>query len=188
MGLLNRICFPLLAAIACLGFFHLNLNTTAFAEPKHGLAMHGDPQLPAGFSNLPYANPNAPKGGRLVYGVYGTFDSLNPFILKSIRTGARGLWDPVFGNLVFESLMMRSRDEPFTLYGLLAEKVEVPDDRSWMEFHLNPKAKFSDGEPVKVSDVLFTFNLLKEKGRPPYFSRMKQVKKMEQTGERSFKL
>ncbi len=158
------------------------------AEPSHGIAMRGAPALPADYTHFPYANPDAPKGGTLTYGVYGTFDDLNPFDLQSIRTGARGLWDPVFGNLVFETLLKRSRDESFTEYGLLAEKVELPDDRKWIEFHMHPKAKFSDGVAVKVSDVLFTFNLLKEKGRPPYSSRMKAVEKMEQTGERSIKL
>ena len=155
---------------------------------SHGIAMQGKPALPADYPHFPYANPNAPQGGRLTYGVYGTFDSLNPFIIKSIRTTARGMWDPVFGNLVFESLMRRSRDEPFTLYGLIAEKVEMPEKRDWIEFHLNPKARFSDGEKVEVKDLLFTFNLLQEKGRPPYSSRMKQVAKMEQTGEHSVKI
>ena len=164
------------------------LTHPARSEPSHGIAMRGAPALPADFQHLPYANPNAPKGGTLTYGVLGAFDDLNPFDIQSIRTGARGLWDPVFGNLVFESLLKRSRDEPFTEYGLLAEKVEMPEDRKWIEFHLNPKAAFSDGEPVKISDVLFTFNLLKEKGRPPFSSRMRTVEKMEQTGERSIKL
>ncbi len=168
--------------------FGLSAACGAVAEPTHGIAMHGKPALSADFSHLPYANPDAPKGGKLIYGAYGTFDSVNPFNLKSIRTNARGLWDPVFDNLVFESLMKRSRDEPFTLYGLLAEKVDMPEDRSWIEFFLNPRARFSDGEAVEVSDVLFTFNLLKEKGRTPYSSRMRQVEKMEQTGERSIRI
>jgi len=170
----------ILALLAGINFSH--------AEPSHGIAMRGEPALASGFTHLPYANPDAPQGGRLIHGVYGTFDDLNPFDAKSIRTGARGLWEPVFGNLVFEPLMKRSRDEPFTLYGLLAEKVELPEDRSWMEFHLNPKAVFSDGKPVTVEDVLFTFDLLGKEGRPPYSSRMKQVEKIEQTGKRSFKI
>ncbi len=164
------------------------LPPRAHAEPSHGIAMRGDPALPADFAHFSYANPDAPKGGTLVYGVKGSFDDLNPFDLKSIRTGARGLWDPVFGNLVFESLMKRNRDEPFTLYGLLAEKAEMAPDRSWIEFHMNPAARFSDGKPLTVDDVIFTFNLLKDQGRPPYSSRMKQVSKLEKTGERSVKL
>jgi hypothetical protein len=94
----------------------------AHAEPVHVIAMHGEPALPAGFTHLPYVNPDAPKGGKVTYGVVGTFDSVRPFIVKSMRTTARGLADPVFGNLIYETLMQRSQDEPFTLYGLLAER------------------------------------------------------------------
>ncbi|MFK5980973.1 MAG: extracellular solute-binding protein [Rhizobiaceae bacterium] len=149
--------------------------------------MHGEPALPADFKHLPYVNPNAPKGGKITYGVQGTFDSLNPFILKSMRTTARGMWDPSFGKLIFESLLFRSRDEPFTMYGLLAEKVEVPEDRSWVEFTINPKAKWSDGVPVSVEDIIFTYELLEKKGRPPYSSRMKKIDRIEKTGERRVK-
>ena len=129
-------------------------------------------------------NPNAPKGGKIVHGVMGTFDSVNPFILKSLRTNARGTYDPQLGHLVFESLMFRTRDEPFTFYGLIAEFVELPEDSSWIEFTLNPKAKWSDGVPITVADVLYTFDLLVEKGRPTYASRAKKIEKVEQTGER----
>lgn len=156
----------------------------AFAEPAHGIAMHGEPALPADYKHMPYVNPNAPKGGKIVHGVMGTYDSVNPFILKSFRTNARGSHDPLLGHLVFEPLMFRSRDEPFTMYGLIAEYVEWPDDRSWIEFTLNPKAKWSDGKPITVEDVIFTFNLLAEKGLPRYASRAKKVAKVEKTGER----
>ena len=162
------------------------LSTVVFsaqAEPSHAISMHGKPALPADFKHMPYANPDAPKGGKIVHGVMGTFDSVNPFILKSLRTNARGTYDPQLGHLVFESLMFRSRDEPFTFYGLLAEFVEMPEDRSWIEFTLNPNAKWSDDMPVTVEDVLFTFNLLVEKGRPTYASRAKKIDKVEQTGE-----
>ena len=164
------------------------LSGPARAEMTHGLAMQGEPALPADFEHLPYVNPDAPKGGKLTYGVQGTFDSFNPFILKSMRTSARGMWDPIYDNLTIESLMKRSRDEPFTLYGLLAEKVDVPEDRSSIEFFLRPEAAFSDGVPVKASDIVFTFELLAKKGRPPFSTRMKLVEKMEQTGPRSVKL
>ena len=99
------------------------LCNAALAEPLHGIAMHGDPALAADYKALPYVNPAVKKGGHITYGVVGTFDSLNPFILKSMRTTARGMWDPEFGNLVYETLMQRSRDEAFTLYGLLAQTV-----------------------------------------------------------------
>ena len=156
----------------------------AFAEPVHAIAMHGEPTLPADFEHFPYVNPAAPKGGKITYGVLGTFDSVNPFILKSMRTNARGSWDHQFGHLVFESLLFRSRDEPFTMYGLLADKVEWPEDRKWIEFTLNPNAKWSDGVPVTVEDVIFTYELMTEKGRPPYNSRMKKIDRIEKTGER----
>ncbi|WP_094508625.1 extracellular solute-binding protein [Brucella thiophenivorans] len=148
--------------------------------------MHGDVALPADFTHFPYANPDAPKGGTLRMGVVGTYDSLNPFVLKSMRTTARGLFgDTDFGNLVYETLMQRSRDEPFTLYGLLAEKVSVDPERKWVEFTLNPKAKWSDGQPVMVDDVIFTYEILTEKGRPPFNNRMSRIEKIEKTGERS---
>jgi peptide/nickel transport system substrate-binding protein len=86
----------------------------------HGIAMIGDPALPANFDHLPYANPDAPKGGKITYGVVGTFDSLNSFIVQGGFTSARGLSDVVFGKLVIESLLERSADEPFTLYGNIA--------------------------------------------------------------------
>ena len=93
------------------------------------------------------------------------------------------MWDPEYGNLVFETLMLRSRDEPFTLYGLLAESVEWDEDRTFIEFNLNPAAKWSDGQPVTPDDVIFTLNLLKEKGRVPFSTRLNAVEKMEKVGD-----
>ncbi len=159
----------------------------AQAEPLHGLAMHGEPALPADFTHFPYANPDAPKGGSVTYGVVGTFDSLNPFVLKSMRTTARGIVDPEFGNLVFEPLMQRSRDEPFTLYGLLAQTAEWNEERTWIEFTLDPEARWSDGQPVTPEDVIFTYELFAEKGRPPFSSRMSRIAAIEKTGERTVK-
>lgn len=138
----------------------------AAAEPMHGIAMHGDPDLPADYQHLPYANPDAPKGGTLSLAGQGTFDSLNPFILKGAVPD--GLWgrSAFWPNNLWDSLMVRSWDEPFTLYGHVAEFVETPEDRSWVEFTLNPKARFSDGEPIKPEDVAFSYELLKDKGLP----------------------
>lgn len=127
---------------------------------SYAIAMHGKPALPADFDHLPYANPQAPKGGRLTLGFEGTFDSLNPYNLKAGST-SQGL----IGN-VFQSLMARSRDEPFTLYGLIAQSIETDPARSHVIFHLDPRARFSDGEPITSQDVRFTFDLLKSKGRP----------------------
>ncbi|WP_425418440.1 extracellular solute-binding protein [Oricola indica] len=161
----------------------LSFATGAQAEPSHGVAMHGEPALPSDYTHFPYANPDAPKGGSVKYGVRGTFDSLNPFVLSSMRTTARGIWDPEFGNLVFESLMLRSRDEPFTMYGLIAEKVDMDEERTWAEFSINPDAKWSDGVPITPEDVIFTYEILTEKGRPPYNRRMNNIDKIEKTGD-----
>lgn len=159
----------------------------AAAQPAHGIAMHGEPALPADYSHFPYANPDAPKGGEITYCVVGSFDNLNPFIVKSLRTTARGMIDTIFGNLVFESLMTRNADEAFGLYGLLARSVEMPEDRSWIEFHLNPAARWSDGKPVTPEDVLFSYDVFTEKGRPPYRDRMARIARLEKTGAHSVK-
>ncbi|MFT0892097.1 extracellular solute-binding protein [Pseudochelatococcus sp. G4_1912] len=132
------------------------------------LAQHGEPQLPDEFTALPYVNPDAPKGGRLVQGVTGTFDNLNPFTPKGIA--AQGIT-----NLVFQPLMARSADEPFSLYGLVANAVRMPDDRSFIIFHINPRARFSDGHPITAEDILFSFNLLRSKGQMFYRSFYGQV-------------
>lgn len=153
------------------------------SEPRHGIAMQGEPALPADFKHFPYVNPQAPKGGTITYGVIGTFDNLNPFILKSMRTTARGVIDQSFGNLVFESLMQRSADEPFTLYPLLATTVDADAERTWVEFQLNPQAKWSDGKPVTPEDVIFTYETFKAKGRPPFSGRMDKIAKIEKTGD-----
>jgi peptide/nickel transport system substrate-binding protein len=157
----------------------------AAAEPVHGIAMHGDPALPPDYKHFSYVNPDVKKGGKIAYGVVGTFDSMNPFILKSMRTTARGIWDPEYGNLVYETLMLRSRDEPFTLYGLLAQSVEWDEDRTFIQFNLNPAAKWSDGEPVTPDDVIFSFNLLRDKARVPFSNRLDPVDKMEKVGDHS---
>ncbi len=158
------------------------LAEPADAAPQHALAMHGEPLYPADFTHFNYVNPNAPKGGSLTWGVIGKFDSTKPFIIKG--RAVRGLRDPVFGNNVYESLLTRGHDEPFTLYGLLAETVEVPDDRSWVEFHLRANAKFSDGEPVTVDDVIFSHHILKTKGRGNYRIYYKKVVEVVKVGER----
>lgn len=155
---------------------------TVLAEPKHAISMHGEPALPADFANMPYANPDAPKGGGVNYAWIGTFDSINPFIVQG--SGARGSLDLVFGNNVFETLMMRSADEPFALYPLLAKSIETDDQRSFVEFTLDERAKFSDGKPVTPEDVIFTFELLAEKGYPRYAVTKNKVAKADKVGER----
>ncbi|WP_416237389.1 extracellular solute-binding protein [Sulfitobacter sp. F26204] len=154
------------------------LSTGAQAESVHGLAMYGDPALPADFLALPYANPDAPKGGNITLGNTGGFDSLNPFVRKGNVP-----WQ--LHQFTHESLMGRSWDEPFTLYGLLADSVDVPDSRAWVEFTLHPEAAFSDGSPVTVEDVIFSYELLGSKGHPRYHGLYRQIKSIEATGPRS---
>ena len=142
------------------------------AEESNAIAMHGAPALPVDFSHMPYANPDAPKGGRLVQGFLGTFDSLNPLIV-------RGLAVQQIRGFVVESLMARGNDEAFTLYGLLAKTVETDDARSYVTFHLDPRARFSDGQPVLAEDVLFSWALLRDKGRPNHRQYYSKVVKAE---------
>lgn len=132
----------------------------AAADPVAAIASHGEPALDPAFQHYPFVNPQAPKGGHLSLCFLGTFDGLNPFNLKAGST-AQGLLVNVF-----ESLMTRSPDEPFTEYGLIARAIETDDARSFVTFHLDPEARFSDGSPIRASDVRFTFDLLKAKGRP----------------------
>jgi peptide/nickel transport system substrate-binding protein len=141
--------------------------------PMHAIAMHGEPALPADFAHLPYVNPDAPKGGRLTLAFEGTFDSLNPYNVRALST-AQGL----IGN-VYQPLMMRSADEPFTLYGLIAQTIETDSARDRVVFHLDPRARFSDGGAITSEDVAFTFGLLKEKGRPQQRAALKLIKSID---------
>ncbi len=150
----------------------------AAAEPQHAIAMHGAPAMPHGFSAMPYVNPDAPKGGRLVQGALGTFDSLNPMIVK-------GLAIPQIRGYVIEGLMARGYDEPFTLYGLIAETIETDDKRSFITFNINPQARFSDGKPVKPEDVVFSWELLRDRGRPNYRTYYSKVARVDITGPHS---
>jgi len=152
----NRMRTALCGALALAG-----MASAALAEPTHAIAMHGKPAMADGFIALPYANPDAPKGGRLVEGVLGTFDSLNPMIVQ-------GLPVQTIRGYVVESLMARSYDEPFTLYGLLARTIDTDDARSSVTFALDPAAHFSDSTPVTAEDVAFSWQLLRDHGRPNY--------------------
>ncbi|MBK8771585.1 MAG: ABC transporter substrate-binding protein [Rhizobiales bacterium] len=148
------------------------LAGSALAAPRHGIAMHGEPALSADFKNLPYVNPEAPQGGMLRQAISGSFDSVNPFIIKgtaafNVRT------------LVFESLMGRNWDEPFSLYGLLAESIDVTDDRATFTFKIRPEAKFSDGSPVTAADVVWSMETLRDKGRPNFKNSYSKVKSVE---------
>jgi peptide/nickel transport system substrate-binding protein len=162
--------FALIASVAACPSIAASLGASDAAP---AIAMHGEPCLKSPFSHLPYADPSASKGGRLRIGFLGTFDSLNPFNLKAGST-AQGL------NInVFEPLMARSLDEPFTLYGLIAQTIETDEDRSFVTFRLDPRAHFSDGVPVTSQDVRFSFELLKAKGRPQQRAAYALVKSIE---------
>ncbi|MEZ7814112.1 MAG: extracellular solute-binding protein [Paracoccaceae bacterium] len=150
------------------------------AQAKHGIAMYGEPALPQDFVSLPYANPNAPKGGKIIFGEAGGFDSLNPFIVKGKSPYGVGL-------LTFETLMGRSYDEPFTLYGVLAESITTDEARTWVEFTLRPEARFSDGAPVLPEDVIWSYKTLGTIGSPRYAGSWAKVAKAEVTGPLSVK-
>ncbi|HRQ61323.1 MAG TPA: extracellular solute-binding protein, partial [Alphaproteobacteria bacterium] len=141
--------------------FFLFLMLMAFpvhAAENFGLAMHGTPKYKVTDTHLSYANPDAPKGGTLKQAGLGSFDSLNPFAIKG--KAADGL------ELTYDRLMARVWDEPFTLYPLIAAKAEVPEDRSSITFTVDKRAKFQNGTPITAADVLFSFETLKEHGRP----------------------
>ena len=177
VGIYNHAGSRLKAPILLLVLGVALASGSVWAEPAPGIAMHGQPSEAADFSHFSYANPEAPKGGRATFAVRGSYDSLNPLIVKGVS--AEGVRE-----YVYESLLARAYDEPFTLYGLIAEGVETPPDRSYVEFTLNPKAAFSDGTPITVDDVIFSQAVLRDHGRPNHRSYYKKVAKVEKTGER----
>ncbi|HXW23048.1 MAG TPA: extracellular solute-binding protein [Rhodomicrobium sp.] len=175
-GLLGRIGIMAKAAIIAA----LAAASPAQADPRAGIAMHDTPKYGPVFQHLDYVNPDAPKGGALRLGVLGSFDSLNPFIVKG---------EPVAGmrEYVYETLLARSYDEPFSLYGLIAESIDTPEDRSWVIFQIRPEARFADGTPITPEDVLFSWSLLKSKGRPNHRLYYGKVATAEKFGERGVK-
>ncbi len=148
------------------------------ALAKHAIAMQGEPAWAPDFGGPAYANPNARQGGQLIQGVLGTFDSLNPFVV-------RGLSAVSIRGYTVESLLARGYDEPFTLYGLLADGIETDDARSYVTFSINPAARFADGKPVTPDDVIFSWELLRDKGRPNYRTYYVKVTKAERVGDRA---
>ncbi len=144
---------------AMLGAFGFGRTEAEAAQSTHAIAMQGEPAWPPSFSVPTYANAAAPQGGQLTQGVLGTFDSLNPFIVRGLpAVNIRGY--------VVESLLARGYDEPFTLYGLLADSIETNPERTYVIFTIHPAARFSDGQKVTADDVVFSFNLLRDRGRP----------------------
>ncbi len=159
----------------------LAFGTAVQAEPTYGIAMYGDPALPPDFVSLPYANVDAPTGGVVISAEVGTFDSLNPYVLKGTVP-----WQLTY--MTSETLMGRSLDEPFTLYGLLAESVEVGPNREWVEFTLRPEARFSDGSPVTIEDVIWSYETLGTVGNPRYLTFWSKVESIEPVGERGVRI
>ena len=165
---IDRLCRLLLALLTAIAI----AVRVAVAEPRHGIAMHGEPELPADFTSFPWVNPDAPQGGIYREALTGTFDSTNPFIVrgKSVA-GVR--------TYVFESLLARNRSEPFSLYGLLAATIDVAPDRRKVTFRLRPEARFSDGTPVTAADVRFSLQILRDHGRPNYRTYYDKVERID---------
>ncbi|CAH1665254.1 Peptide/nickel transport system substrate-binding protein [Hyphomicrobiales bacterium] len=168
MSVMPYRCLERILMIVALLVAAFGSDQAVAGESRTAISAYGEPALPAGFQAFPYANPDAPKGGTLRLSILGTFDNLNPFVPKGIA--AQGIW---LGNrqigapamLVFQGLMARSENESFSLYGLIAKAVELPDDRSFIVFRLDPRAHFSDGTAITADDVEFSWALLKEKGQ-----------------------
>lgn len=143
-------------------------------EPMHAIAKHGEPKYPPGFSHFDYVNPDAPVGGKLRVGVVGTFDSLNPYVLNGVP--AHKL------HITRATLMGRSADEPFTEYSLLAQSVEMPEDRTWIIYNLNPEAKWDTGETITADDVIFSYKTWLNQGHAFMKTFYRKVKKVEKLG------
>lgn len=174
MGRLMRVLSLSLATVAA-------MPLASAAEPSHALAMYGEPALPATLESLPYADPQAPKGGTIRFAEPGGFDSLKPWVLKGNAAWGVGVH-------VAEPLMLRSIDEPFTLYCLLCETVDTDPDRSWVEFTLRPEARFSDGTPVTAEDVIWSFQTLGTQGHPRYAGAWAKVARIAPVGARGIRI
>lgn len=162
-----RALFIHISSIALLGVASL-----ALAGPKHAQTLYDEPpKYPANFKHFDYVNPDAPKGGTLRQAGFGGFDSLNPFINKGVPADDIGM--------IYDTLTRHGLDEPFTEYGLLAEKIEKAPDNAWVRFYLRPEARFHDGQPVTAEDVKFSFDTLMSKGAPMYRGYYADVEKVE---------
>ena len=143
------------------GLLLASATCAALAAPQHALTLYDEPpKYPADFKHVDYVNPDAPKGGIFRKSTTGSFDSLNPFINKGVP--AEGI------EMTFDTLTRQTLDEPFTSYGLIAQKMEKAPDNSWVRFYLRPEAKFNDGHPIRAEDVVFTFDTLMKNGSPLY--------------------
>jgi microcin C transport system substrate-binding protein len=179
-GVLMRLV-PVLMLVVALSVPVVAVAQGAASRPVNGpaMSMYGDLKYPPGFKNFQYVNPEAPKGGDVKMAAFGTFDTLNPFTLKGVA--AAGLGE------MFDTLMASAADEAFSQYGLVAETIETPADRSWVVFTLRSQARFHDGTAMTADDVIWTFETLKTKGQPFYRSYYANVAKVEKLGERKVK-
>ena len=173
----RQIKFPAFLLLILLAFF---FSAAVFCQasdlPQYGLSLHGELKYTPDFTHFDYVNPQAPKGGTLRRAAIGTFDTFNDFILKGVSAAGIGL--------IYDTLMAKAEDEPFSQYGLIAEKVKVADDKASVIFYLNPKARFHDGHRVTAADVVFTFNLLINEGQPMYkryYSEVTGVKALDES-------
>ncbi len=168
---LTRLLTTFLVAVAV-----LPADAQEEPAPAHGVAMHGDLKYGPDFTHFEYADPDAVKGGTVTFASIGTFDSLNPYILKGVPAAGLGL--------VFQSLTTQAEDEAFSEYGDIAESIIMPENRSWVAFDLRPEARWQDGRPITVEDVIFSLETLKSEGHPFYRAYYKNVVKAEKVGER----
>lgn len=149
------------------------------AEPAHGVAISGDLKYPADFTHFDYANPDAPKGGQMTLATTGTYDNLNPFVLKGVSVAGAGR--------IYDTLTVQARDEPFSEYGLIAESIEIPEDKRWVTFNLRKEARWHDGVALTADDVVFSFDKIKNEGHPFYKSYYGKVAQAEALDSHSVK-
>ena len=170
---ISRLC---LALFSLLTFASIATPLAAERARHHALSLIGEPKYPADYKNFGYVNPSAPKGGKVRLSAIGSFDSLNPFVLKGVAASGSAL--------IYDQLMDGSLEEPSTAYGLLAEYVTFPEDFSSATFKLREGARWHDGKPVTVDDVIFSLDALKTKGHPFFGKYYKNVVRAEKTGDR----
>lgn len=170
--------FALALLVGLSAFSIHSLQAQEGGNKVHALTLADAPKYGPDFKYLDYVNPDAPKGGSVNYGASGTFDSFNPFIIKGTPASLGGL---------FETLTVSTEDDTLTDYGLIAESMEVAPDNSWIIFNLRPEARWQDGQPITADDVVFSFNILVEKGDPSYRNYYSDVAKAEKLEERRVK-
>ncbi len=173
-------CGKLVQALFITCFFLLSCQLKA----AHGVDLYGSLKYPADFTHFDYVNPDAPKGGNISFAAIGTFDSLNPFVIKGTPAGGMSMLHP---SMFYATLMAHSADEPISAYGYIAEDIEVAPDRTSVIFTLRSEAQFHDGSPITPEDVVFSFNILKEKGQPIYKAYYREVIRIEKLDKRRVK-